>query len=189
MRREILALLPIVGLSAAFVINQSCATKAALEEVEREAQTPKENIAQAKENLQESRSLLREAKDILRSAKEKLNRHASDVALHTPPPPPPKEEVEVAEAPQPQYGEVTVGWCDTLWDIAARVYGNGLYWPAIYDLNRDKIGSDPWILSQGMVLKYKLDLTEEEKEQALKEAIEWGLRYKGRPSSPKCPPK
>ncbi len=183
MRREILALFPILGLSAVFVVNQSCATKTALEEVEKEMQTPKENVAKAKANLQESKGILGEAKSILESAKEKLNRHVSDVAAHTPPPPP---EPEVEE---PEYGEVTVGWCDTLWDISVRVYDNGLYWPAIYNLNRDKIGADPWILSQGMVLKYKVELSEEEKEQAVREAIEWGMRLRGRPTSPKCPPR
>ncbi|RLJ71091.1 hypothetical protein BCF55_1383 [Hydrogenivirga caldilitoris] len=187
MRREIIALLPVLGLSAAFVVNQSCATKSALEEVEKEAQEPKENVAQAKNNLKESRNLLSDAKRLLESAKEKLEAHAADKQAHTPPPPPPPPE-EVAPA-QAEYGEVTVGWCDTLWDISERVYGNTLYWPSIYNLNRDKIGSDPWILAQGWVLKYKTELSEEEKREAVKEAIEWDLRFKNRPKTPKCPPK
>ncbi len=185
MRREVLALLPIVGLSAAFVVNQSCATKSALEEVEKEVQEPKENIAQAKENLRESRNLLGEARRILESAKSKLESHIANKAAHTPPPPPPAEE-EVAK--EPEYGEVKVGWCDTLWDISARIYGNSLYWPSIYNLNKEKIGDDPWILTQGWVLKYKTELTEEEKNQAIKEALEWDLKFKNRPRSPKCPP-
>jgi len=185
MRREIIALLPVIGLSAAFVVNQSCATKSALEEVEKEAQKPKENIAQAKENLKESKNLLGEAKRLLESAKEKFERHVANRALHTPPPPP-SEEKKAEEVPE--YGEVTVGWCDTLWDISARIYGNSLYWPSIYHLNEEKIGSDPWILTRGTVLKYKTDLTDEEKNQAVKEAIEWDLKFKNRPRSPKCPP-
>lgn len=184
MRRELIALLPVLGLSAVFVVNQSCATKSALEEVEKEAQKPKENIVQAKENLRESKSLLGEARRILESAKEKLDRHIANKALHTPPPPPPTPEEKA-----PEYGEVTVGWCDTLWDISARIYGNSLYWPAIYHLNEEKIGEDPWILTQGIVLKYKMELTEEEKNEAVKEALEWDLKFKDRPRSPKCPPK
>ncbi len=183
MRREVIALLPVIALSGAFVANQSCATKTALEEVEKEAQGPRENIVTARENLQESKSLLAEARDILESTNRKLESHISDVALHTPPPEP--EPVEE----KPLYGEIKVGWCDTLWDISAKVYDNSLYWPAIYNLNKDKIGDDPWILSQGTVLTYKIELTEEEKQQALQEAIDWSIRYKARPASPKCPPK
>ena len=182
MRREVIALLPIAGLAVAFVVNQSCATKSALEEVEKNLQKPRENIVQAKENLKESRSLLGEARRILESAKMKLESHIANEAAHTPPP---REEV----VKEPEYGEVTVGWCDTLWDISARIYGNALYWPSIYNLNKEKIGNDPWILAQGWVLKYKIELTEEEKDEAIKEALEWDLRFKDRQRTPKCPPR
>ncbi len=195
MKRGILALLPVLGLSAAFVVNQSCATKSALEEVEKETKVPKENLAQARENLKETRSLLGEARSLLESAKQKLEAHIANEDAHTPPPPPPPpvEEQEEAkpkygEEAKPEYGKVTVRRCDTLWDISARIYGNALYWPSIYHLNKEKIGSDPWILAQGWVLKYKMKLTEEEKNEAVKEAIEWDLKFKDRPRSPKCPP-
>jgi len=166
MRRELIALLPVIGLSAIFllpviglsaifVVNQSCATKSALEEVEKEAEVPAQNIAQAKENLKEAKGLLGEAKSLLESAREKLNRHVEDKAAHTPPPPPPVEEEPEVVAEEPEFGTVRVGWCDTLWDISSRVYNNSLYWPAIYNLNRDKVGDDPWILAQGTVLRYK----------------------------------
>lgn len=203
MRRGILALLPVLGLSGVFLANQSCATKSALEEVEKEADTPKENVAQARDNLSEARTLLGDAKRILEEAKGKLDAHIADRKAHTPPPPPepvtevveeekepePVTEAMEEEKEQPAYGEVKVGWCDTLWDISHRVYGNSLYWPSIYDLNRDKIGADPWILSQGQVLKYKVELSEEEKDEAVRKAIEWDLKFKERPRSPKCPPK
>jgi len=110
MRRELIALLPVIGLSATFVINQSCATKSALEEVEKETELPKKNISQAKENLKESRKLLGEARSLLEAAKGKLTEHIENRALHTPPPP--EEEVSVQEVPE--YGTVKVGWCDTL---------------------------------------------------------------------------
>ncbi len=189
MRRELIALLPVMALSAVFVVNQSCATKSALEEVEQETEGPKKNIEQAKENLKEARNLLGEARSVLESAKEKLAEHVADKALHTPPPPPVEEKVEEAVEEVPEFGTVRVGWCDTLWDISSEVYNNSLYWPAIYNLNRDKIGEDPWILTQGTVLKYKKTLTPEEKNRAIKEAIEWDLRFKDRPRSPKCPPR
>ena len=188
MRRELIALLPVIGLSAAFVANQSCATKSALEEVEKDLQEPKENVVKAKENLKESKGLLADAKKLLESAKNKLESHEADKKAHTPPPPPPPPQEETAKE-EPEFGQVKVGWCDTLWDLSARIYGNSLYWPSIYNLNRDKIGEDPWILSQGLVLKYKTTLTEEEKNQAVKEALEWELKFKNRPRSPKCPPK
>lgn len=192
MRRELIALLPLMGISGAFLVNQSCATKSALEEVQKETEEPKSNLQEAKENLKQARSILGEARNILEAAKERLERHIANREMHTPPPPP--EEPKVEEAPavpveREEYGTVRVGWCDTLWDISERVYNNSLYWPAIYNLNRDKVGDDPWILTQGMVLRYKLDLTEEEKDRAVKEAIEWDLKFKDRPRSPKCPPK
>ncbi len=188
MRRELIALLPVLALSGAFIVNQSCATKSILEEVEKEKEVPKKNIEEAKKNLKEAKGLLSEAKKILESASKKFREHAENKALHTPPPPPPPTPVEEAEEEVPEYGKVTVGWCDTLWDISDRVYGNALYWPSIYNLNRNKIGDDPWILTQGWVLKYKMKLTEEEKNRAIREAIEWDLKFKDRPRSPKCPP-
>ncbi|MDQ7082566.1 MAG: hypothetical protein Q9N34_06125 [Aquificota bacterium] len=72
MRRGIIALLPLVGLSAAFIVNQSCATKSALEEVDKELEAPKKNIEEAKNNLKESRGLLSEARQLLESAKQKI---------------------------------------------------------------------------------------------------------------------
>jgi nucleoid-associated protein YgaU len=187
MRREIVALFPLVGLSAAFVINQSCASKSALEEAEKELEKPKENIEEAKKNLKEARGILGEAKRLLENAKQKLaeREKAEEEA--------PKEEVpvvqEVQEAPVEEYRTWKVGWCDTLWDISSKVYDNSLYWPAIYNLNKDKVGTDPWILTQGIVLKYKVELTEDEKREAIREAIEWDLKFKDRPRSPKCPPR
>ncbi|MDQ7081862.1 MAG: hypothetical protein Q9N34_01850 [Aquificota bacterium] len=171
MRRGLIALLPLVGLSGAFIVNQSCATKSALEEVQGEAEVPKKNIQEARENLQEARGILGEARRILESARERLERHIANRELHTPPPPPEKpvaEEVPPAPVEKEEYGTVKVGWCDTLWDISERVYNNSLYWPAIYNLNREKVGDDPWILAQGTVLRYKLNLTEEEKDMAVR---------------------
>ncbi len=196
MRRELIALLPVLALSSVFVLNQSCANKALVEEVEEDIKKSKENITEAKGNLKESKDLLKSAKDILTSAREKLTAHRENVALHKPPA---REEPaeEVQEAPKEvtaqeettQMGQITVAWCDTLWDISTKIYGNSLYWPAIYDLNKEKIGDDPWILEQGTTLVYKLQLTEEEKDRAVREAIAWDLKFKDRPRSPKCPPR
>ncbi len=186
MRRELIALLPLVGLSAVFVVNQSCATKSALEEAEKGLEQPKENIAQAKENLKSARANINEARSLLDRAKEMLAKREKPQEEVTPVV---TQEAPEEKAPTVEYGTWKVGWCDTLWDISSKVYGNSLYWPSIYNLNRDKIGSDPWILVQGRVLKYKKELTEEEKNEAVKEAIEWDLKYKDRPRSPKCPPR
>lgn len=186
MRREIIALLPLVGLSAAFVVNQSCATKPALEEVEKEIDEPKKNIEDAKKNLKEAKGVLGEAKQLLEQAKQKLAKKEEEQVKTTEAP---KEEVEEEQQPTGEFRVWKVGWCDTLWDISSKVYNNSLYWTAIYKLNRDKVGSDPWILAQGTVLKYKAVLSEEEKNEAVKEAIEWDLKYKDRVRSPKCPPK
>ncbi len=192
MRRELVAILPLLVVSGAFIANQSCATKSALEEVEKETEVPKRNLEEARRNLEETRGILGEARSILESAKEKLERHIANKEIHTPPPPPApaeEEKKEVVVGLALEYKVWKVGWCDTLWDISEKVYGNSLYWPAIYELNREKIGDDPWILTQGTLLKYKVKLTEEEKDRAVKEAIAWDLKFKDRPRSPKCPPK
>ncbi len=182
MRREMIALLPVIGLSAVFVVNQGCATKPALEEVQKEKEVPKKNIEEARNNLNEARGLLSDARNLLESAKEKIARKLASK---------PVEEPVVQEEPKPGvgFGKIRVEWCDTLWGISEKVYNNSLYWPAIYDLNRDKVGEDPWVLSQGMVLKYKTELTEEEKNEAVREAIAWSMKFKDRRLDPKCPPK
>ncbi len=184
MRRELIALFPMVALSGAFMVNQSCATKSALEEVGKELDEPKKNLEVAKENLKVSRTNINDARSILEKAKEKVAQRAQMQKVQRPTT---QEEKQPAETPE--VSTVKVGWCDTLWDISAKVYNNALYWPAIYDLNRDKVGNDPWMLAEGMVLKYKVQLSEEEKNRAVKTAIEWDLKYKDRPRSPKCPPK
>ena len=194
MKREFIALVPVLGVSLAFLTNQSCTTKTTTQQytyddctlpgavatIKRETKEPKENLKAARKNLDEAKGFLAEAESILRSAKNRLETHIANKPIHTPPPPPP---------PPPAYGEIKVGWCDTLWDISAKVYDNALYWTAIYNLNKDKIGDDPWILIQGKVLKYKIELTEEEKEEALKESLEWAMKFKDRKRVPKCPPK
>ncbi len=202
MKRAVLTLIPLFGLSTAFLINQSCATKTALEEVEKEKDVAKENIKKAKENLKEARENLKTARSILEEARRKILAHREDRMAHMKemkedkiqPVIVYKEEMEkeekaVEEEKVEMYGTVRVGWCDTLWDISENVYNNPLYWPSIYNINKEKIGEDPWILPQGIELKYKLTLTEEEKEQAVREAIAWAIKFKDRPRSPKCPPK
>ena len=184
MRRELIALFPMVALSGAFMVNQSCATKSALEEVGKELDEPKKNLEVAKENLKVSRTNINDARSILERAKEKIAQKSQMQKVIAPT----KEETEQPKETA-EMGSVKVGWCDTLWDISAKVYDNALYWPAIYDLNKDKVGDDPWMLVQGTVLKYKVQLSEEEKDRAVKTAIEWDLKYKDRPKSPKCPPK
>ena len=41
---------------------------------------------------------------------------------------------------------------DTLWDIAARFYGDGAQWPAIHQANQGVIGGDPNVIYGGMTL-------------------------------------
>ena len=178
MRRELIAILPLMGISVIFITNQGCATKPALEEVKKEKEVPQKNLEEARNNIKEARGLLSEARSLLESARDKLS---AKLAQKTQEP-----EVVVKED---VYGEIKVKWCDTLWDISEKVYNNSLYWPAIYDVNRDKVGEDPWKLAQGMILKYKKELTEEEKNEAVREAVAWSLKFKDRNPSPKCPPK
>ena len=196
MRRELVALLPVVGLSGFFVINQGCATKPVLEEVQKELEQPKKNVAEAKENLKEAKATLGEARRLLEGAKSRVaagaKARADEIVLDMG-----EEEGKEGEgqaqgakpAGEASLGSIKVGWCDTLWDISEKVYNNSLYWPAIYELNRDKVGDDPWILSQGIVLSYKEELTEEEKDRAVKDAIAWAMKFKDRNRNPKCPPK
>jgi nucleoid-associated protein YgaU len=41
---------------------------------------------------------------------------------------------------------------DTLWDLAARFYGDGAQWPKIYEANKALIGPDPNRLTAGLTL-------------------------------------
>ena len=86
------------------------------------------------------------------------------------------------------YGIYEVKPCDTLWGISSKVYKNPYYWPTIYHLNEKSIGKDPWIIRIGLLLRFKLKLTEEEKRKAFKEAVYWDRKFKNRPRSPLCPP-
>ena len=197
MRRELIALIPVLGLSGFFVVNQGCATKPVLEEVSKELDQPKKNLEEAKNNLKDARGILGDARKLLEGAKQKVaavgaKARAAEIVLETPTEEEAGKGEEVAKeetAREEEFGSVRVGWCDTLWDISEKVYNNSLYWPAIYELNRDKVGDDPWILSQGVVLKYKTKLTEEEKDRAVKDAIAWAMKFKDRKRDPKCPPK
>lgn len=84
-------------------------------------------------------------------------------------PPPSVRIVETVDAldrdaPATAHGEshYTVVRGDSLWRIAARVLSAGggpdaghdvaVYWPRIYDANRDVIGSDPDLIHPGQVL-------------------------------------
>jgi nucleoid-associated protein YgaU len=61
-----------------------------------------------------------------------------------PSPPPPKQQT-VTVCPWPQ-------WCGSLFGIAKHEWGNGNLWPAIYNANKAKIGSNPSLIHPGMVL-------------------------------------
>jgi len=75
--------------------------------------------------------------------------------------------------------------CDTLWDIAASVYGDPLLWAAIYDANSDKIG-DPWIIEVGTVLKIP-ELNASDREKYREMSLQIMQEMADRPLGPKCP--
>lgn len=58
-----------------------------------------------------------------------------------------------APPPKPAKGTYTVKAGDTLYQIAAKVLGNGERWREIYALNRDVIGPNPNRLTVGMTLR------------------------------------
>jgi hypothetical protein len=104
------------------------------------------------------------------------------------PVPPQEEKKKEPKKPRkvsPKYTTWEVKPCDTLWDIAASVYGDPLLWAAIYEANKDKIG-DPWIIEVGTVLKIP-KLTPAEKEKYRKMSLEIMQEMADRPLGPKCP--
>ncbi|MER6943391.1 LysM peptidoglycan-binding domain-containing protein [Nonomuraea sp. NPDC000554] len=54
------------------------------------------------------------------------------------------------QPPPPAQWSVNEG---SLWDVAAKVYGDGSRWQEIYDANRDVIGPDPSVIRVGQKLK------------------------------------
>ncbi|MEU0565518.1 hypothetical protein ABZ297_09020 [Nonomuraea sp. NPDC005983] len=54
------------------------------------------------------------------------------------------------QPPPPARWSVNEG---SLWDVAAKVYGDGSRWREIYDANRDVIGPDPSVIRVGQQLK------------------------------------
>lgn len=73
-----------------------------------------------------------------------------DVSDPVPWPAPPRPP-DATAGPQPgQQYEVQSG--DTLWTIAKQFYGNGSLYSVIHDANREVIGSNPNVITPGMIL-------------------------------------
>lgn len=72
------------------------------------------------------------------------------------PPIVPPRQIHPTSSPTTKGSTVTVeAWpnhLSTLWGIAANSYGNGALWPAIYQANKQKIGSNPDLLYAGTQL-------------------------------------
>ncbi len=68
--------------------------------------------------------------------------------------PTPAADPKAAETkPKEETSRYTVRQGDSLWKIAASTLGNGARWKEIYELNRDRIGSDPNRIVPGTVLE------------------------------------
>jgi len=61
-----------------------------------------------------------------------------------------------AQKAMPQYGSVyVVKKGDTLWGISEKFYQNPLYWPIIWDSNKDKVANPHWIYpGQTLLIPY-----------------------------------
>ena len=91
---------------------------------------------------QSNPALVRQVVDAMRAA------FPSEPAPAPGPTPAPSPAPSPAPAPQPS-GEYTVARGDTLSNIAAREYGNGDFWPTIYNANRALIGGNPNVIFPG----------------------------------------
>jgi nucleoid-associated protein YgaU len=67
------------------------------------------------------------------------------------------------------YHKVKKGEC--LWEIAEAIYGDPFQWPLIFRANRDKI-RNPDLIHPQQQLKIPRDVTQEEIDNAIKEASE-----------------
>ncbi len=55
---------------------------------------------------------------------------------------------------------VTVQKGDSLWKLADRVYGDGNFWPLIYEQNRERIGGDANLIVPGMDLEIAVNASQ-----------------------------
>ena len=91
---------------------------------------------------QSNPALVRQVVEAMRAA------FPSDPAPSPTPAPSPAPAPAPAPKPAPS-GEYTVARGDSLSSIAAREYGNGDYWPTIYNANRGLIGGNPNVIYPG----------------------------------------
>jgi len=81
-----------------------------------------------------------------------------------------KEKIVVSEI----YGYYVTEGNETLESVAEKIYGCRECWLALYELNRDRLKKNPWkTLEKGIRLKYKKELTPEERENLKKEYMSW----------------
>ena len=86
---------------------------------------------------------------------------------------PKPEPSKKPEPPPPPITSYRVADGDTLWNIAARrtVYLDALLWPLIYKANRDQI-KDPRKIDPGQILTIPRQISDREKADVRKEALE-----------------
>lgn len=144
----------------------------------REPELAKETIKRAKialdlNNYEEARDLAllakRQAQGLVEAAK-KMDAEAAKQA----------EKQERIKRERRSLGELNQGITsykvkpgETLWMIAAypEIYSDSLLWPIIYKANRDQI-RDPEVIFANQILKIPRNITEEQRDTAIKESSE-----------------
>lgn len=72
------------------------------------------------------------------------------------------------------YGYYMTEGNETLETVAKKLYGCRECWLSIYELNKSKVKKNPWkTLPEGIRLKYKKELTYQERENLKREYMSW----------------
>lgn len=110
------------------------------------------------------------------------------------PPPPQRPVVQTpGTTPPPPSGlptTYTVEKCDDLWSISgkANIYNDPMYWPCIFNANRDQI-SNANRIKEGMVLSIPRDLTASEMQACSDQAARFPKYVVPAGAKRYCPPK
>ncbi len=84
------------------------------------------------------------------------------------------ERVEKRETVREIYGYYVTEGNETLEVVAKKLYGCRECWLSIYELNKDKVKKNPWkTLPEGIRLRYKKELTHQERENLKREYMSW----------------